>query len=155
MDSKRNLLFQGSIFRFHVSIFRSGFKSCILQVNVTCYHGLFCIEGNAPSKKLWSNIMRSIVGTSICHRKKIRQPLTFPTLHLTLKKHPWNKNPAEKKTSSPFGRRRRLTSPLHQRNWSAWQSRAASAGLSAIKFISGFGSLDVPRIPTYPYGWNP
>ena len=100
-----------------------GFESSILQVNVTCYHVF--LDGRK------------------CHQPKIminrNNPPTFNIPHPTSNlKNPWNKNQAEKKVV-PL--RRRLTSPLHQRNWSAWQSRAASAGLSAIKFISGFGSL--------------
>ena len=146
MVSKRNLLFQGSILRFHVNFQFRGFESSILQVNVTCYH-VFLDGRKCHQRKIMIRYHEVDRWNINLPQKKIRQPLTFPTLHLTLfkKKKTWNKNPAEKKTSSPFGRRRQ-TSPLHQRNWSAWQRRAASAGLNQVH--QRVGSLDVPPIPT-------
>ena len=134
----------GSIFRF-VDLNPAFFR---WMLPVTTF---FLMEGNATSEKLWSDIMsRLLEHQSATEKNPPTVNIPRPTSNL---KEPMKQKSSRKKTSSPF-RRRRPTSPLHQRNWSAWQRRAASAGLSGSSSSAGW-IIGCTPIPTYPYGWNP
>ena len=102
MVSKRNLLFQGSILRFHVNFQFRGFESSILQVNVTCYH-VFLDGRKCHQRKIMIRYHEVDRWNINLPQKKIRQPLTFPTLHLTLfKKKNMKQKSSRKKNVVPL-----------------------------------------------------